>query len=769
MKFKTAIKPYQAAAGGWGSLEATTRFVFDSKQVLKNMRNLMRMNKAKGFDCPGCAWGDDNKSTFSFCENGAKAVTWEATRRFVDASFFAKYSVSALYQQSDYFLEYQGRLTEPLRYNRETDHYEPISWDEAFGLIAKHIKAMDNPDQMELYTSGRASNEASWLYQLFGRMNGSNNFPDCSNMCHEASGAGLKRSIGVGKGTIRLDDFDHADAIFVFGQNPGTNHPRMLHSLRHAADHGAKIVTFNTLRERGLERFADPQKPLEVVTSKAGTISSTYYQPNLGGDMAAVRGMVKALNQSHKELVAAGQKGLFDEVFINAKTEGMEAYLAAVEATEWSQIEQQSGLSEEQLREAAAIYQSAERVICTWAMGITQHKHSVDTVREIVNLQLLFGQLGKKGAGLCPVRGHSNVQGNRTMGIDEKPTQAFLDNLANHFGFEPPRAVGHNTVEALEAMLRDEIKVLIALGGNLAAAAPDSPRTEEALRRCGLTVQISTKLNRSHLCPGAVDALILPTLGRTEQDIQASGPQFITVEDSFSMVHASEGVGKPIADTQRSETAIVAGIANAVLGNEKLDWLALAADYNKIRDHIAATIPGFSDFNAKCDIKGGFYLGNAAAEFRFNTLNNKAQFSSARLPDSLFPQLGDVEVPFTLQTLRSHDQYNTTIYGLDDRYRGVYGQREVLFIHPEDMEKLGFAAGDDVDIETLWNDGITRKVFGFKLVPYNIPKGNLAAYYPETNPLVPLSSFGDGSGTPTSKSVPVKVTLSEVKPGLRIA
>lgn len=769
MKFKTAIKPYQAAAGGWGSLEATTRFVFDSKQVLKNMRNLMRMNKAKGFDCPGCAWGDDNKSTFSFCENGAKAVTWEATRRFVDASFFAKHSVSALYQQSDYFLEYQGRLIEPLRYNRETDRYEPISWDDAFKLIAKHIKAMDNPDQMELYTSGRASNEASWLYQLFGRMNGSNNFPDCSNMCHEASGSGLKRSIGVGKGTIRLDDFDHADAIFVFGQNPGTNHPRMLHSLRHAADHGAKIVTFNTLRERGLERFADPQKPLEVVTSKAGTISSTYYQPNLGGDMAAIRGMVKALNQSHKELVAAGQKGLFDEVFINAKTEGMEAYLAAVEATEWSQIEQQSGLTEQQLREAAAIYQSAERVICTWAMGITQHKHSVDTVREIVNLQLLFGQLGKKGAGLCPVRGHSNVQGNRTMGIDEKPTQAFLDNLANHFGFEPPRNIGHNTVEALEAMLRDEIKVLIALGGNLAAAAPDSPRTEEALRRCGLTVQISTKLNRSHLCPGAVDALILPTLGRTEQDIQASGPQFITVEDSFSMVHASEGVGKPIADTQRSETAIVAGIANAVLGNEKLDWLALAADYNKIRDHIAATIPGFADFNAKCDIKGGFYLGNAAAEFRFNTLNNKAQFSSARLPDSLFPQLGNVEVPFTLQTLRSHDQYNTTIYGLDDRYRGVYGQREVLFIHPEDMEKMGFAAGDDVDIETLWNDGITRKVCNFKLVPYNIPKGNLAAYYPETNPLVPLSSFGDGSGTPTSKSVPVKVTLSEVKPTLRIA
>ncbi|MGD8105946.1 FdhF/YdeP family oxidoreductase [Pantoea sp. FN0302] len=759
MKFKSQIKPYQAAAGGWGSLEATTRFVIDSKQALKNMRNLMRMNKAKGFDCPGCAWGDDNKSTFSFCENGAKAVTWEATRRFVDAEFFATHSVSTLYQQSDYFLEYQGRLTEPLRYNRLTDRYEPISWENAFSLIAQHIHAMDNPNQMELYTSGRASNEASWLYQLFGRMVGTNNFPDCSNMCHEASGSGLKRSIGVGKGTIRLDDFDHADAIFVFGQNPGTNHPRMLHSLRHAADRGAKIVTFNTLRERGLERFADPQKPLEVVTSKAGTISSTYYQPNLGGDMAAVRGMVKALAETHRARIAAGEKGLFDEAFINAATQGVEDYLAAVDATSWEKIEQQSGLSEQQLREAAAIYQSADRVICTWAMGITQHKHSVDTVREIVNLQLLFGQLGKKGAGLCPVRGHSNVQGNRTMGIDEKPTQAFLDAMAQHFGFEPPREPGHNTVQALEAMLRDEIKVLIALGGNLAAAAPDSPRTEEAMQRCGLTVHISTKLNRSHLVPGQ-ESLILPTLGRTEQDMQATGSQFITVEDSFSMVHASEGVGKPLAETQRSETAIVAGIANAVLGNARVDWLALAADYNKIRDHIAATIPGFADFNQKCEQPGGFYLGNAAAELRFNTPGGKAHFSAAALPTSLFPQLGDVKVPFTLQSLRSHDQYNTTIYGLDDRYRGVYGQREVLFINPEDMRELGYEAGQNVDIETLWNDGITRRVNGFKLVPYNIPRGNLAAYYPETNPLVPLSSFGDGSGTPTSKSVPVKISLS---------
>ncbi|MBQ4767554.1 FdhF/YdeP family oxidoreductase [Pectobacterium versatile] len=770
MKFKPSIKPYRNAAGGWGSLEATTRFVLDSKQALKNIRNLLRVNKSKGFDCPGCAWGDDNSSTFSFCENGAKAVSWEATRKAVDLDFFAAHSVTTLRQQSNYFLEYQGRLTHPMRYDRASDRYVPISWDAAFALIAHHIGNMAHPNQVELYTSGRASNEASYLYQLFGRMLGTNNFPDCSNMCHEASGIGLKQSIGVGKGTIRLDDFEHADAIFVFGQNPGTNHPRMLHSLRHAADRGAHVVSFNTLRERGLERFANPQNPLELLTPLSGTISETYLQPNLGGDMAAVRGMVKALLETHRQRLSAGEAGLFDQDFLSTHTQQVDDYLTVVDATSWQKIEQQSGLSEAQLRYVAAIYQQSPRVICTWAMGITQHKHSVATVREIVNLQLLFGQLGKPGAGLCPVRGHSNVQGNRTMGIDEKPTAAFLDRLAAHYGFTPPYAAGHNTVEALEAMLRDEIKVLIALGGNLAAAAPDSARTEEALSRCDLTVHISTKLNRSHLITGKVDALILPTLGRTDLDMQASGAQFITVEDSFSMVHASQGVGQPLSPLQRSETAIVAGIANAVLGHEKLDWLALADDYSRIRDHIAATLPGFTDFNANCDLPGGFYLGNAAAELHFNTLNRKAQFSHAALPDTLFPQLQGSDVPFTLQTLRSHDQYNTTIYGLDDRYRGVYGQREVLFMHPDDISALGLEDGDRVDIETLWNDGITRIVNGFKLVSYAIPRGNLAAYYPETNPLVPLSSFGDETHTPTSKSVPVSVRRStQAESLLRIA
>lgn len=767
MKFKPSIKPYRGAAGGWGSLEATTRYVFDSKQALKNLRNLMRVNKARGFDCPGCAWGDDNHSTFSFCENGAKAVSWEATRNAVEPAFFAAHSVSTLREQSDYFLEYQGRLTHPMRYDAKTDRYQPITWPDALKLIASHIQAMDNPNQIELYTSGRASNEASYLYQLFGRMLGTSNFPDCSNMCHEASGVGLKQSIGVGKGTIRMDDFEHADAIFVFGQNPGTNHPRMLHSLKHAASRGARIVSFNTLRERGLERFADPQNPIQMLTPKSSPISSAYFQPNLGGDMAAVRGMVKALLETHRQRLAANEPGLFDQPFIDRHCVGIEDYLAQVDATSWQQITTQSGLSETQLRLAATIYQGAERVICTWAMGVTQHKHSVPTVREITNLQLLFGQLGKPGAGLCPVRGHSNVQGNRTMGIDEKAPKALLDSLEQHFGFSPRREMGHNTVEAIEAMLRGEVKVLIALGGNLAAAAPDTERTAQALRRCDLTVHISTKLNRSHLITGK-DALILPTLGRTELDMQASGPQYITVEDSFSMVHASEGIGKPLADTQRSETAIVCGIADAVLGNQQLDWLELADDYSLIRQHIQATIPGFDDFNQRCEQPGGFYLGNAAAELRFATQSGKAEFSAAPLPDTLFPQIGAEKAPFVLQTLRSHDQYNTTIYGLDDRYRGVYGQREVLFIHPEDLADLGLQDGELVEIETLWNDGITRKVSGFKLVSYDIPRGNLAAYYPETNPLVPLASFDDGTGTPTSKSVPVAIRRCAQPPTLRI-
>ncbi|MDP5293318.1 FdhF/YdeP family oxidoreductase [Oceanimonas sp. CHS3-5] len=750
------IKIYKAAAGGWGALASTTRFVLGSKKPAANLRNLLRANQVKGFDCPGCAWGDEQGKHFSFCENGAKAISWEATSRRVTPAFFRQHAVSRLRQQSDYFLEYQGRIEQPMYLNRNTDHYEPISWDDAFALIGRHLNRLEHPDQLELYTSGRASNEAAYLYQLFGRSVGTNNFPDCSNLCHEASGVALTQAIGVGKGTVTLRDFERADAIFAFGQNPGTNHPRMLHSLRNAARGGAAIVTFNNLKERGLERFADPQSPLEMLTPKDSSISSLYLCPRLGGDMAAVRGMAKLVLEWDAEALKRGEPGLLDRDFIADHTQGLDDYMTAVAATPWQQIEQQSGLSRAEIRQAAEVYARAERVICTWAMGITQHKHSVATIREIVNLQLLRGQIGKPGAGLCPVRGHSNVQGNRTVGINEQPNAAFLDRLESHFNSPMPRRPGHNAVAAIQAMLDGRSKVFIALGGNIAAAAPDTLVTAEALANCDLTVQISTKLNRSHLMTGR-EALILPCLGRTEADVQAEGPQFITVEDSFSMVHASQGVGKPNSPHQRSETAIIAGMAQATLGSQPVNWLALANNYDRIRDHMAATLPGFAQFNERLQQPGGFYLGNSAADYHWQTATGKACFAAEALPKALLPVKQNGEAVSTLQTLRSHDQYNTTIYGMDDRYRGVYGQRMVLFMHPDEIRRRGLSEGDQVEMVSLWHDGVERKVSGFSVVPYDIPAGNVAAYYPETNPLVPLHSVGDDSHTPTSKSVAVLI------------
>lgn len=754
------IKPYQGPAGGWGALSSTTRFVLGSKQPAANIRNLLRANKVKGFDCPGCAWGDEQGKHFSFCENGAKAISWEATTKRVTPAFFAKHSLSHLQRQSDYFLEYQGRLEQPMVLNRDTDHYQPISWSDAFALIARHLQALDNPDQLELYTSGRASNEAAYLYQLFGRSFGTNNFPDCSNLCHEASGVALGHAIGIGKGTVTLEDFDHADAIFVFGQNPGTNHPRMLHTLRNAARNGAAIVSFNNLKERGLERFADPQSPLEMLTPADSRISSHYFCPRLGGDMAAVRGMVKTLLAWDSEALAEGKAGIFNRTFIAEHTQGLAAYLTEVNATPWAHIIEQSGLSQAQISQAARVYADAKRVIVTWAMGITQHKHSVATIAELTNLQLLGGHIGKPGAGLCPVRGHSNVQGNRTVGINEQPSKDFLDRLEQHFKQPMPRRAGHNAVAAIQAMLDGESRVFIALGGNIAAAAPDTHATARALSHCALTVQISTKLNRSHLMAGK-EALILPCLGRTEADLQAKGPQFITVEDSFSMVHASQGVGKPNSPQQRSEPAIIAGIAHATLGSMPLDWLAMAEDYDQIREHMAATLPGFEAFNARLQAPGGFYLGNSAARYQWQTANGKANFGATPLPTSLIPEAITQKAPgqlSTLQTLRSHDQYNTTIYGMDDRYRGVYGQRMVLFMHPDEIKDRGLKEGDWVDLTSIWLDDVERKVEGFKVVAYDIPLGNVAAYYPETNPLVALHSVGDGSDTPTSKAIAVLIS-----------
>ncbi|GAA3528377.1 FdhF/YdeP family oxidoreductase [Zobellella aerophila] len=743
------IEPYDGAAGGWGALVSTTRALLNSRRPLANIRNLLKVNQAKGFDCPGCAWGDAAGHSVNFCENGAKAVAWEATASQVRADFFRRHKVSALRRQSDYFLEYQGRIAEPLSYNPATDEYEHISWQDAFELIGEKVRALSSPDELLLYTSGRASNEVAYLYQLFGRFYGTNNFPDCSNMCHEASGVGLSQSIGVGKGTVTLDDFEQADAIFVFGQNPGTNHPRMLHTLGQAAKKGAAIVSINNLKERGLERFDNPQDPRHMLTRSTSSISSLYLCPKLGGDMALVRGMVKQLWDWQQQ-----GRPVFDRDFIDRHTQGLDGYLGLVEQTGWAEIEAQSGLSRSQITEAAAVFAGAKRVICTWAMGITQHRHSLATVQEIVNLQLLAGHIGRPGAGLSPVRGHSNVQGNRTVGINELPSDDFLDRLESHFERPMPRKHGLNTVESIAAMEQGTARAFIALGGNFAAAAPDSGRTQTALSNCELTVHISTKLNRSHLWPGKA-GLILPCLGRTEQDLQNGTPQYITVEDSFSMVHASQGMTAPNSPEQRSEVAIVAGIAAAVLGEEELPWTVLAGDYGRIRELIGQTIPGFEDMNTRLDTPGGFYLDNSAARREWRTPSGKANFFAHPLPTQLLPLEFEGRPVHTLQTLRAHDQYNTTIYGLDDRYRGVYGQRMVLFINREDLVVLGMEAGQKVTLQSVWTDNRERKVAGFTLVPYDIPRGNLAAYYPETNPLVPLDSIGEGTGTPTSKAIGV--------------
>jgi len=757
-----SVKKYNGHAGGWGALKSTATHLIKSDNIAKNIKNLLKTNQDHGFDCPGCAWGEkDEPGRFRFCENGAKAVNWEATSRRIGVDFFKEHSVSWLRKQSGYFLEYQGRLAEPLIYNAETDHYQAISWDNAFAVIAQQLNNLENPNQAEFYTSGRASNEAAFLYQLFVRKYGTNNFPDCSNMCHEASGIALKQAIGIGKGTIKIDDFEHADAIFVFGQNPGTNHPRMLDSLSHASRSGTKIVTFNPLKERGLERFANPQSPIEMLSGTATEISQHYFTPNLGGDMACVRGMVKVLLERHNT-AQMNNDSVFDVNFINEHTEGLNDYLQIVNETPWQHITEQSGLSINEITQAATIYQQANKVIVTWAMGITQHKHSVATIQEITNLQLLFGNIGKIGAGLCPVRGHSNVQGDRTMGINEKPDGKFLDNLARVFSFTPPKEHGHNVVEAIEAMLSGESKIFIALGGNFVSATPDTEFTQQALSRCKLTVNIATKLNQTHLFPGEI-SIVLPCLGRTDIDLQGSGEQSVTVEDSFSMVHKSKGVVKSNTQNMRSEPAIIAGIAHATLGNTPVNWLELASNYDLIRDYIGKTIPEFTDMNTRLLQPGGFYLGNSAAEFIWNTTSKKAQLSVNKLPENIVPAsiraLTKNRV-FVLQTLRSHDQYNTTIYGLEDRYRGISGEREIIFMNQNDINDLGLKNEELVDVESLWPDDVERKIYGFKLVSYDIPKGNIAAYFPEANPLVALKNRGDGSDTPASKSIAVTITKS---------
>ncbi|TDK25034.1 FdhF/YdeP family oxidoreductase [Luteimonas aestuarii] len=761
MSDERTLRDYDGPAGGWDSLKSVARHLHEQHIPVRGAKTLLSMNQPDGFDCPGCAWPDrDHTSTFEFCENGAKAVAAEATALRAGPELFARHAVTELARYSDHWLEGQGRLTTPLRYDAATDKYVPIAWDDAFTIIATHLDALPSPDQAIFYTSGRTSNEAAFLYQLFVRQYGTNNFPDCSNMCHEPSGAAMKPQIGVGKGTVSLQDFEQADAIFIFGQNPGTNHPRMLGELRAAAKRGAAIVAFNPLRERGLEKFADPKDALEMLHNGSTRIASDYFQLRIGGDLAALKGMIRHMLERDADVLASGAPSLLDRAFIDAHTSGFEAFADDVMAESWDTIVAESGLTEAQLRKAGDIYLGAGKVIACWGMGITQHKHSVATIQMIVNLLLLRGNLGRPGAGACPVRGHSNVQGDRTMMIWEKPPVAFLDRLRDVFGFEPPRTDGYDTIGAIEAMRDGRAKVFFAMGGNFATATPDTTATHAALRKCALTVHVATKLNRSHLVHGR-EALVLPCLGRTEIDMQATGPQAVTVEDSMSMVHLSAGINAPASPALLSEPAIVARLAQATLGDRgHVPWRWLVEDYDRIRDLIARVFDDFHDFNARVRVPGGFQLPNGARDRNWHTADGRASFRAHAIPvdTALHRARAGRDAPvFNLTTVRSHDQYNTTIYGLNDRYRGVSGERRVLFAHADDIAALGMAAGDRVDLESLGEDGVRRVARHFLLADYDIPRGCLAAYYPETNGLVPLESFADQARTPTSKSIPVLV------------
>jgi molybdopterin-dependent oxidoreductase alpha subunit len=757
------VGDYKGAAAGWGALKAVADALRGQMAVVKETRGLLSMNQPHGFDCPGCAWPDPkHTSSFEFCENGAKAVSWEATAKRTTPEFFAAHTVSELWNWSDFDLENEGRLTHPMTYDQATDRYLPISWDQALEKIGAALRELADPDMAEFYTSGRASNEAAFLYQLFAREYGTNNFPDCSNMCHEATSVGLPESIGVGKGTVTLEDFDHCDAVFCIGHNPGTNHPRMLTTLREVAKRGVPIIAFNPLRERGLERFTSPQSPVEMLTLSSTPIASTYYLVKVGGDIAVLKGIMKTLLSLDLQSLAEGGAGVLDREFIHNHTVGIDALLADLDATSWEAIEEASGLSRSDIEFVGGIYAKAKRVIINYGMGVTQHRHGTGNVQQIANLLMLRGNIGREGAGISPLRGHSNVQGDRTVGITEIPSDAFLDRLARVFGFTPPRNKGHNAVEAIGAIRDGRSKALVCLGGNLAVAMSDPEVTFKAMRSLDLSVHIATKLNRSHLLM-AKQSFILPCLGRTEIDIQANGRQSVTVEDSMSMVHASGGGLKPASEHLRSEPAIIAGMALATLPTTRVRWSELISDYAKIRDCIEAVFPEFADFNARIKKPGGFRLRVAASEREWLTLTRKANFLVYPGLDE-DPRVSDRD-SLTLTTIRSHDQYNTTIYGLNDRYRGITGRRDVVFVNERDLASRGLKHGDLVDVSVVPDAGSKqgeRVMRGLTAVAYNIAQGSIAAYYPEANALVALDHYDAKCGTPSYKSIPVRVSASPV-------
>jgi len=741
----TPLAPDDGVAGGFASIVSSARTVAAKVGLAGGARALLQMNQARGFDCPGCAWPDpEPRGAIEFCENGAKHLAHEATRRRVGPDFFARRSVESLAAESDRWLEEQGRLTHPMWRPEGASHYQAISWDEAFARIAAALRGLASPDEAVFYTSGRTSNEAAFLYQLFVRRLGTNNLPDCSNLCHESSGVALSETLGGGKGTVDLDDFALADLIFLIGQNPGTNHPRMMTTLRDAKRRGCTIIAVNPLRERALVRFAHPQHPLEML--RGAPITDLFLQVRVGGDVA----LLQAIAQEVLRLEDEAPGSVLDRDFLREHTEGFEAWREAVRAAPMEVLVAESGVPHAEIRAAAERYARAERTIACWAMGVTQHRHAVANVREIVNLLLLRGNVGRPGAGACPVRGHSNVQGDRTMGIWERPRHEFLARLGAEFGFTPPSRHGLDAVGAIEAMRDGRVHVFFGLGGNFAVATPDPAATEAALRRCRLTAHVSTTLNRSHLVTGR-EALILPCLARSECDVQRTGPQFVTIEDSMAVVRRSEGTRPPPSPELRSEVAIVAGLARATLGSgSPLPWEELAADYDRIRERIARVIPGFEGLNERIRL-GTLVLPRGARTRHFETPGGRARFSvNAR------PALDLAPGELWLTTLRSHDQFNTTVYSDDDRYRGVFGDRRVLLLAPTDIAELGLEAGQRVDVTSRFRDE-RRTVRGFRVKPHDLPRGNAAAYYPEANALVPVSSFAEGSRTPTYKSVAVTV------------
>jgi molybdopterin-dependent oxidoreductase alpha subunit len=744
-----------AVSGGLPAILSATRHALTEMGLVRGARELLKVNQREGFDCPGCAWPDpdDRRELVGFCENGAKAVAEEATTKRLTPDFFARHAVAELAQWSDHEIGKAGRLTHPMLLREGAAHYEPVSWEEAFGILAEELNALPTPDGAVFYTSGRTSNEAAFAYQLFVRMFGTNNLPDCSNMCHESSGLALKEVLGVGKGSVTLEDFDHADCILLIGQNPGTNHPRMLTTLQTAAQRGAQIISLNPLLETGIKAFIHPQKFWSWMGN--GTPIASFHLPvTVNGDIAALKGLMKAMLEAEDR----APDTVFDHAFIAAHTHGFEAFIEDLRRTTWAEIRASSGLDKERLEAAAEILMKSKATIACWAMGLTQQTSAVGCIQEVVNLLLLRGNLGRQGAGACPVRGHSNVQGDRTMGIFERPAKAFLDALQRTFQFDPPRLPGYDTVAAIRAMHEGRVGVFFALGGNFLSATPDTAYTAEALRRTRLTAHVSTKLNRSHLVTGR-RALILPCLGRTEVDLQAGGDQLVSVENSMGVVHGSKGNLAPGSEHLRSEVAIVAGLAQATLGGRSdltsnVDWRAWTADYDRIRDQVEQVVPGFEHYNRRLR-EGGFLLPHAVRDLRrFDTQSGKAEFTVHPIPQVVLPEGG-----LLLMTLRSHDQFNTTIYGLNDRYRGIAKGRRVIFVNEADLERRGLLPGQRVDITSHF-DGEVRTAEGFLTVPYDIPEGCAAAYFPEANVLVPIGSVAARSNTPAYKSIPVTLAAS---------